>query len=396
MLDSMHSGRRDMLMSSVSAFNALPRRPHGLSPECLWRALRPLHSQWRQKAVDATLGEEDRIVTDEEWLQILDDHAALGAEVYKDATAKFAEDSSQLQKLFHDAQERHALTQRVKAQKRKAPQQAPIVTGDRVLSKSTQYRSTSGYGKFETDAEGLCEFTVVGFQGGIATLQDPKSGKLITRHESLLRVMPQAIRPEQCSDKSELLLSPTRGAKMQELETLDRFWVLRAKPDGACLFRSICMSLQSRAGVPACYIQDNDAQAEEMRLQVVQRSQLFVQGCSPETDAEAREALLAELEDEPLWDHSIEFTWSRFFDFLRQPRSYSTSWCLGRLAELHSASLKVLQYQCVVKGDVVCDILEEVWTENGEGNPVRDSVIWLLRTGQHYDLLLPRRLQKRK
>ena len=148
--------------------------------------------------------------------------------------------------------------------------------------------------------------------------------------------------------------------------------------------------------MPACYIQDNDAQAEEMRLQVVQRSQLFVQGCSPETLAMAQEAVLAELEDEPLWDHSIEFTWSRFFEFLRQPRSYSTSWCLGRPAELHSASLKVLQHQCVVKGDVVCDILEEAWTENGEGNPVRDSVIWLLRTGQHYDLLLPRRLQKRK
>ena len=90
------------------------------------------------------------------------------------------------------------------------------------------------------------------------------------------------------------------------------------------------------------------------------------------------------------------YTWRRFFEFLRQPRTYSTSWCLGRLAELHSASLKVLQQQCVVKGDVVCDILEEAWTENGEGNPERDSVIWLLRTGQHYDLLLPRRLQKRK
>ena len=117
---------------------------------------------------------------------------------------------------------------------------------------------------------------------------------------------------------------------------------------------------------------------------------------STETLAMAQEAVLAELEDEPLWDHSIEFTWSRFFEFLRQPRSYSTSWCLGRLAELHSASLKVLQHQCVVKGDVVCDILEEAWNENGEDNPVRDSVIWLLRTGQHYDLLLPRRLQKSK
>ena len=38
--------------------------------------------------------------------------------------------------------------------------------------------------------------------------------------------------------------------------------------------------LVSHVGVPACYIQDNDAQAEEMRLQVVQWSQLFVQGCS--------------------------------------------------------------------------------------------------------------------
>ena len=32
-----------------------------------------------------------------------DDHAALGAQVFKDATAKFAEDSAHLQKLFHDS-----------------------------------------------------------------------------------------------------------------------------------------------------------------------------------------------------------------------------------------------------------------------------------------------------
>lgn len=164
-MDGMHAGRRDMLMAATAAFNSMPRRPHNLAPETLWRALRPLHSQWRQKTVDLTLGRADALVTDEEWLDILDEHAAVGAKVFQEATSKFAENLAELRTLFHDAQERHALNKRVRGQKRKAPVQAPIVTGDRVLRRSTQYRSHAGFGKFENDAEGLCDYKVVSFHG---------------------------------------------------------------------------------------------------------------------------------------------------------------------------------------------------------------------------------------
>lgn len=224
-------------------------------------------------------------------------------------------------------------------------------------------------------------------------LEDPRSGKLTTRHESLLRVMPQAIKPGQCSDKNESLCSPARHKSLQALETVDRFWTIRAKPDGACFYRCVAMTLQLRSGVPPCYLQDNDAQAEDVRAQILRQSQLFVQGCSPERLAEAQEAAVHELLDEPLWDHEQPFSWQRFWDFLRQPRSYTTAWSLGRAADLFHTSISIWQLQSIATDAAVRDVLQEVWVEDGDPDVSKDFHMDVLRTGHHYDLLVARRVR---
>ena len=45
-MDAAHAGERSRLMTAVLAYN-LPQSRFGTSPETLWRALRPLHSRWR-------------------------------------------------------------------------------------------------------------------------------------------------------------------------------------------------------------------------------------------------------------------------------------------------------------------------------------------------------------
>ena len=100
------------MLGAVSAYNSLPRRPHGLAPETLWRALRPLESQWRSKTIEAVAGTNADPLTDAEWLELLDEHAAADHDLYQKAAEKFGDDVTQLQKIFHSAQERAALARR--------------------------------------------------------------------------------------------------------------------------------------------------------------------------------------------------------------------------------------------------------------------------------------------
>ena len=373
-------------MAACTAYNSLPRRPLGLAPETLWRALRPLESRWRNRTLKATVNAPAAEITDEEWLQILDEYQAAGEDVYKQATESFAQDLQSLQHLVSSAAARAQMARRVKSRKRAAPIQAPLVTGDRVLCKSTQYRSTTGFGKFECSGEGLRKYTVVSLSGGIATLQEPSTGNMLTRHESLLKIMPHAIKPGQCADKDEVLPSPLTKKCTIELETLGPFWILRAKPDGACFYRACAMALQIRAGVHPAYVQDSDVRVEELRNELARFAELFLQGCSVEELAREQADVEAKLQDEPTWDASVPFTWPRFLDLLRYRLSYSSFWTVGKFVKKHQLTIQI-----VAKTEAANDVTQ-LWNEDCPNSQGR---IVLLKTLQHYDLLVPRRMPKR-
>ena len=72
---------------------------------------------------------------------------------------------------------------------------APLVTGDSVLCRNTQYRSSAGFGKFECSGSGLRESTVLSLSDGITLLREDCAGRQITRHESPLEIVHNAVKP---------------------------------------------------------------------------------------------------------------------------------------------------------------------------------------------------------
>ena len=71
-----------------------------------------------------------------------------------------------LQELVHDQQMRTQMKDRLKkSQQATTSNPVPLLPGDRVLCRQTQYKSNTGHGKFQ-------EFTVVSMSGGLAKLQD--------------------------------------------------------------------------------------------------------------------------------------------------------------------------------------------------------------------------------
>lgn len=110
-----------------------------------------------------------------------------------------------LQELVHDQQMRTQMKDRLKkSQQATTSNPVPLLPGDRVLCRQTQYKSTTGHGKFQCSGGELQEFTVVSMSGGLAKLQDAVGHTRLV-HESLLKVLPRVQPP---TDEPECLPSP--------------------------------------------------------------------------------------------------------------------------------------------------------------------------------------------
>ena len=108
-LDASHGGKRSELMLAVASYNAMPSRAHGLSPEAIWRACRPLESRWKHKTVQEVLGEGKVELTEQEWDAYLHAHAALTTEDYKQAVQAFGQRLRPVQEAIQDQHARSAL-----------------------------------------------------------------------------------------------------------------------------------------------------------------------------------------------------------------------------------------------------------------------------------------------
>ena len=360
-------------MAAVSAYNGLPRRHTGCSPESLWRSLRPAEPRWRHRTIKATIGDRPEI-TDAEWLKFLDDAAIVDAQAYADATMSVQENLVGLQKLLHSQQERRAMKRRIGySRNSKRNDVVQLLSGDRVLARSTQYVSAAGHGKFDSTSDGLKEYTVLSVSGDIALLQDESTGQQCSRHVTLLKVMPKVLQPAAVED----LPSPKTKQLIEDMPQVGPFYKVRAEADGGCLFRSMVMGQQHLGGIHACHLQDNKEAALAMRQQVVQHSKRWLQGLTAPELANTEELLKAELLDEPTWKHDAEWSWDTFHTWLEQPLTYATAYCIGLFSKLTGITVRVWQQRD--------EKLNMVWEEAGGGN----GLLSLLRTGNHYDLLVP-------
>ena len=191
--DASCGGQRARLAAATIAYNQ-KNTAVCLPPETIWRLLRPQESRWRNMHLKNAM-EEPSALTEEEWVAYLD------AKQYdKESLEEKAKSLHQLIQPLRNAISSKKLRQRMKSQLkwiRKRPNKTamPLVAGDMVLSRNTQYVAKSGPRKFETTQEGVETFEVLQCRQGFAEVKNLRTGQVFGRDLSL-QMMP--ILPNTC------------------------------------------------------------------------------------------------------------------------------------------------------------------------------------------------------
>ena len=170
-------------------------------------------------------------------------------------------------------------------------------------------RSKSG-GKFETNEEGVTEYRVLSVNRGLVELRNERSGATCFRDEGKLKMMPAVMAADDTiayeattslsnavCDKSEKV----RPAPVQPSPV-----TINAPMDGACLYHSLWMGMQHKAGRDVLGMDrvGDVVKAQNLRAKIVAHIQPWIQSMAPSerTAAVARPILQHLLLD-------IYFTW---------------------------------------------------------------------------------------
>ena len=121
-------------MSAVIAHNNLASKKYGVSPETLWRALRPLTSRWKNAALKDAVHGPKKIVTDEDWEKYLDEHESTMAKISeRDFASDLHAQIGPIREAIESAQMRSELGRRIGYKHKKTPRSrdCPHVWGPR-------------------------------------------------------------------------------------------------------------------------------------------------------------------------------------------------------------------------------------------------------------------------
>ena len=244
-LDSAHAGDRERLMSAVVAYNNMPQPRFGTSPETVWRVLRPPQSRWRNLQISNMMHGPKPDVTDEEWLHYLSAEENFKKDYYKLATDKYHEALQPVQEAMADKHLRQDMKRTLKYNnKRSHAADAPLLSGDRVIAKNTQYTSKTGHGKFEVKDGQVRQYTVRSVSQGFVQLEDVATGQPVCKHESNLKLMPAILVAD---DSLNRLPKPSNPIPLFKI--YGNFAVIPCKGDGACLYRALNMALSLLGGL---------------------------------------------------------------------------------------------------------------------------------------------------
>ena len=170
-------------------------------------------------------------------------------------------------KKLREAMKRHLRYARKKTQR----SNMPLVSGDLVIARNTQYTTKTGRGKFETLGGGVREFTVLSVSQGFVTLKNNSTGALTSpacfsllvisaspayearpcvRHEASLKLMPMQLEADDTVPTPPRLRTPD-SVKRQRAPDFDPWIRVKAQADGAYLDRALHMGMQLRGGIAA-------------------------------------------------------------------------------------------------------------------------------------------------
>ena len=194
-LDHAMGGQRSRLLSATVAHNQTPNRKFGVSPECLWRVLRPTDSRWRALGLNL-LHSEHAQPTEEDWSKYLDMDQNLDAEWYKGMSDKFHKRIGPEQEAIANVHVRSQMAKDLgfKRQRTGYSPEYALIAGDHCIVLNSQYGSKTDAGKFLCSADGTPRhFVVVSVAGQVARIRDLVTGDHMLKHLESLKIMPKAI-----------------------------------------------------------------------------------------------------------------------------------------------------------------------------------------------------------
>ena len=337
-LDAAHGGERKRLMSAVLAHNNKPCPQYGVSPETLWRALRPLVSRWRNAGLKSVLGAPKKDLTEEEWTKYIDDneHFMQTANI-KEICDNIEAKVGPIKEAIESQQMRTDMARRLSySQKKSNKAEVALMSGDRVIYKNTQYTTRTGKNKFKCQEGRVREFRVVSIAKGIVQLEDLENGKKLTAHGSHLKPMPKAMpahdpKGSKVVDVDLTQACPDAGVTQKCLRCFgqmvpcdicildpelkeDKWDVVEGKTDGGCLYRALSMGVAIRNKDPAPLF-ESDKRSQKMRSDIVEENKSWVEGLGEATRREVVVQVRTELIDDPHWSHRGKWNWDKYYEY---------------------------------------------------------------------------------
>ena len=195
-LDFAHGGHRERLISAVLAYNTAPLQKFGVPPETLWRVLRPLESRWKNVGLREVLNGKHREISEEEWLSFLSKDEMLGPAHYEAMASKYHDRLQPVQAAVDNAHLRAQLKKDINYKRKKGAEACPLLAGDRVIVKNSQYTSKTGGGKFECKDGKVREFIVEHNANGVVRIRATDNDQTLLKHESDPKLMPRVVEAE--------------------------------------------------------------------------------------------------------------------------------------------------------------------------------------------------------
>ena len=132
-------------------------------------------------------------MTDSEWLSFLEKSSNLDVDYFRKAADSYQASLEPIREAMASKQVRQAMQKKMKYVHKKAQTgEAPLLSGDRVIAKNSQYTTKTGCGKFETKDGHVREYTVLSVSQGFVQLQEQGTHDTTFKHEANLKLMPRA------------------------------------------------------------------------------------------------------------------------------------------------------------------------------------------------------------
>ena len=255
-------------MLAVASYNAMPTRAHGISPEAIWRACRPLESRGKHKECPGSARWRQSELTAAEWMTISPRMLLWRPRTTSKQCKLLRKGCDLFKKLFKISMPVLPLARTLGYQRKKTQASAmPVLSGDRGACPSFPYRSSCGHAKFETDKDGgLKEFVVESITSSIAKLKQTGTDAEVLKHVAMLQSIAEFFASWFCRRSSG---QPSCARPLLANRWQDRRCLPLSRPRNG---------LAVLSGVPAHRLHDSDEQSLQLRRTLVGYSERYVQG----------------------------------------------------------------------------------------------------------------------